>query len=70
MKITAIKSYPAWSVWRNVYLVKIETDERYLGVRGRQTVNTGGEFPQERSAPQSGGISPTRQRLPPRPVLL
>ncbi|NQW19062.1 MAG: mandelate racemase/muconate lactonizing enzyme family protein [Chloroflexi bacterium] len=31
MKITAIKSYPAWSVWRNVYLVKIETDEGIYG---------------------------------------
>ena len=31
MKITAIKSYPAWSVWRNVFLVKIETDEGIYG---------------------------------------
>jgi len=31
MKITAIKAYPAWSVWRNVFLVKIETDEGIYG---------------------------------------
>ena len=31
MKITAIKPYPAWSVWRNVFLVKIETDEGIYG---------------------------------------
>ncbi|MCH7733679.1 MAG: mandelate racemase/muconate lactonizing enzyme family protein [Chloroflexi bacterium] len=31
MKITAIKPYPAWSVWRNVFLVKVETDEGIYG---------------------------------------
>ena len=31
MKITAIKPYTAWSVWRNVFLVKVETDEGIYG---------------------------------------
>ena len=31
MKITAIKPYPAWATWRNVFLVKIETDEGIYG---------------------------------------
>ncbi len=31
MKSTAIKPYPAWATWRNVFLVKIETDEGIYG---------------------------------------
>ena len=32
MKITAVKPYPAWSVWRNVFLVKVETDAGLYGI--------------------------------------
>ena len=31
MKITGIKPYPAWTTWRNVFLVKVETDEGIYG---------------------------------------
>ena len=54
MKITAIKPYTAWSVWRNVFLVKVETDEgiygwgeggtswRELGVKGSLNTSVNG----------------------------